>query len=414
MRAILILSALLALIALPDASMAQGATRGAGGGNLFAPVIQVNDLGITGFELEQRKRFLAILRAPGDLDAEAEKALIEDRLRMDAAKRAGIKVTKEAITAGMEEFASRANLTTEELLKALSEAGIEPQTFRDFVEAGTAWREIVRTKFASRVNITPAEVDRALSLTSQRGRGTRVLLSEVIIPTPPGQEASAMATAQKISTLRGEAAFAEAARNNSAAGSRGEGGRLPWMPVENLPPALRTTVMGLAPGQATAPVTIPNAVAVFMLRAIDEAGPVSEIPQTVDYMTLLISGGRSEEALAEAAALRGKVDSCVDLFAAAKDYPPEQLVRETLPLAQIPQDIALELAHLDPGESSTALVRGNALVFVMLCSRDRVHGEDEPAPNRDEVFKQLQNARFNSYSESYMADLVADAVILRR
>jgi len=88
-------------------------------------------------------------------------------------------------------------------------------------------------------------------------------------------------------------------------------------------------------------------------------------------------------------------------------------VRETLPLSQIPQDIALELAHLDPGESSTALVRGNALVFLMLCTRDRLRAEDDPAPDRAQIRDSLLNARLNSYSESYMADLLADAVIVR-
>ncbi len=413
MRVFLILSALLALIALPVAARAQATTKAVGSSSPFAPVIHVNDLGITGFELDQRKRFLTMLRAPGDLDALAEEALIEDRLRLDAAKKAGINVGKPAVEAGMAEFASRANLTTEEMLKTLGQAGIEPQTFRDFVEAGTVWREVVRAKFANRVKITEAEIDRALSLESERGRGTRVLMSEIIIPAPPGQEAGAMATAQRISGLRGEAAFAAAARASSASGSRSAGGRLPWMPVENLPAPLRKVVLGLAPGEASAPLAIPNAVAIFMLRALDENGPVTEVQQTIDFAQVLIPGGRSEAALAAAGALRNKVDTCDDLYGAAKGYPPEQLLRETLPLSQIPQDIALELAHLDPGESSTALVRGNALVFLMLCTRDRLRAEDDPAPDRAQIRDSLLNARLNSYSESYMADLLADAVIVR-
>jgi len=318
MRVFLILSALLALIALPVAARAQATTKAVGSSSPFAPVIHVNDLGITGFELDQRKRFLTMLRAPGDLDALAEEALIEDRLRLDAAKKAGINVGKPAVEAGMAEFASRANLTTEEMLKTLGQAGIEPQTFRDFVEAGTVWREVVRAKFANRVKITEAEIDRALSLESERGRGTRVLMSEIIIPAPPGQEAGAMATAQRISGLRGEAAFAAAARASSASGSRSAGGRLPWMPVENLPAPLRKVVLGLAPGEASAPLAIPNAVAIFMLRALDENGPVTEVQQTIDFAQVLIPGGRSEAALAAAGALRNKVDTCDDLYGAAK------------------------------------------------------------------------------------------------
>lgn len=407
MRAFLIVSALLALIAPIPPVLAQGT------GNLFAPVIHVNDSGITGFELEQRKRFLVLLRAPGDLDAEAETALIEDRLRMEAARRAGIKVSQQAVTEGMTEFAGRANLTTDELLKALEQGGVEPQTFRDFVEAGVAWREVVRATFTPRVRISDAEVDRALALTSQRGRGTRVLISEIILPAPPGQEAAAMATARELSALRGESAFGAAARKYSAAASRGAGGRLDWLPIENLPPVLRAAVLGLAPGEASMPVPIPNAVAVFMMRAIDEAGSTAETPQTVDYAQFLIPGGRSQAALAESARIRAQVDRCDDLYGIAKGLPAEQLQRDTLPLAQVPQDIALELARLDPGESSTALQRGDALVFLMLCGRDRVPGDDETAPDREAIRSQILNARLSAYAEGYLADLIADAVIRR-
>ncbi|MBP6771266.1 MAG: hypothetical protein KA171_26050, partial [Reyranella sp.] len=46
-------------------------------GNAFSPVIKVNDSSVTGYELEQRIRFLQLLRFPGDIAAEAEKGLIE-------------------------------------------------------------------------------------------------------------------------------------------------------------------------------------------------------------------------------------------------------------------------------------------------------------------------------------------------
>ena len=47
-------------------------------------------------------------------------------------------------------------------------------------------------------------------------------------------------------------------------------------------------------------------------------------------------------------------------------------LRGSLPPADIPQDIAIELSKLDPGEVSTALTRsgGETLVFLMLCARN--------------------------------------------
>ena len=131
MRILPILMFVLTALALPAASLAQGA---------FSPVAKVNDRVITGFELEQRILLNQLLRAPGDLDELSLEQLIDDRLRLDAAQAAGVSISEEAVDAGMEEFASRAQLTKDEFVAAIGQAGVEEATFRDFVRAGAAWR----------------------------------------------------------------------------------------------------------------------------------------------------------------------------------------------------------------------------------------------------------------------------------
>jgi len=405
MRAFTFALALLFLIAPVGAASAQE--------NPFRPVVIVNDLGITAFEIEQRRLFLELLRAPGDLAKEAEKALIEERVQMRAARAVGIVLTREQVNQAMEEFASRADLTAEQLLAELAAIGIEPQTLRDFAEAGASWRELVRASFGGRVSISEAEIDHALSPLSDRGRGTRVLFSEIIIPAPAGQEAQAKAIADQVSALHGEPAFADAARQVSAAGSRAEGGRLEWMALDTLPAPLRAALEPLAPGQASAPVPLQGAIAVFMLRAIDENGAVAAMPQTIDYAQFLIPGGKSPEALAEAARVRAAAQRCGDLYAVGKGLPEARLLRETRPQAAIPADIARELARLDIGEASTELTRDGNLVFLMLCNRERVLPAGTAAPSRAEVAASLVNARLAAYADGYLADLIAQAVIRR-
>jgi peptidyl-prolyl cis-trans isomerase SurA len=406
MRAFLSLTALLlALLAPGGGVLAQGSP--------FAPVLLVNDLGITAFEIEQRKLFLALLRAPGDLDKEAEKALIEDRIRMSTAERMGLRLTPEQVQTGMTEFAGRAQLSLDEFITELAAVGVEPQTFRDFVEAGVAWREVVRAKFFSRVNISEAEIDRAMAPTAIRGQGTRVLISEIVLAAPPGQEDQAMAIATDLSRLQGEAAFADAARQVSASGSRTNGGRLDWMEVDTLPAPIRDAILTLAPGEVSAPVPAQNALVVFLLRAVDENGAIRSVPQQLDYMQVLLPGGRAEATLAAAARLRGAVDRCNDIYGETRGLGADRILRATQPTAQIPRDIAAELARLDPGESSTALTRGDALVFLMLCNREQIAAADSPAPTRADVLAALQNARLSAYADDYLADLIADAIIRR-
>lgn len=433
MTRLLTLLAALIVLALPAGRAAQAQS-----GNPFAPQISVNGLGITGFEIEQRMRFMQLMRQTGDLRAEAETALIEDRLRVWEAGNRGIKITEAQLQEGMGEFAGRANLPLEEFLKALGQAGVEPQTFRDFVNAGMLWREVIRSKYSDRIRISEADIDRALLLESGRGQGTRVLLSEVIIPAPAGREAEAMAEARRVAGLSGETAFAQAARAVSASPSAERGGRLEWMDVANLPPALRQVVLGLAPGRASAPIEIPGAVAVFMLRAIQDGGPADSVPQTLEFARLSLGPSGAAATAEFAALLRAQVGQCDDLYPIARKYPAARLQRETLPQGQIPKDIALALAAMDLRESRV-MSRGGVDELLVLCARTRTvqsaaaapatgeaagaaaaggaNGTDPEAtsgePDRRAIANQLTNQRLNAYAESYLADLLADAVIAR-
>lgn len=56
----------------------------------FSPAIKVNDRVITEYELDQRMRMLRLFRTPGDIPAQAEEQLIDDRLRLQAAAELGI------------------------------------------------------------------------------------------------------------------------------------------------------------------------------------------------------------------------------------------------------------------------------------------------------------------------------------
>lgn len=407
MTRLLTLLTLLIALALP-----RGAAEAQSGfeGNPFAPVVTVNGKGITGFELSQRMRFMQLLRAPGDLRVEAEKALIEDRLRLSIADSMGIRVSEDGLQEGMAEFAGRANMAPELFIEALAQAGVEAQTFRDFIRAGMAWRAVVREKYAGRITITEAEIDRAMMPESERGQGTRVLISEIIIPAPPGQEDRAMAIAREASALRGEDAFAAKARRVSATPSRGRGGRLDWMPLENLPPALRPIILGLAPGQASQPLTLPNAVAVFMLRAISDGGSYDEAPQQLDYMEFIVGPSGQQATLTEAVRVADRVDRCNDLYGVADGLPPERLIVESQPQSAIPQDIAVALASMDIGETKL-MTRGANDVLVMLCARQRVLGEEDTAPSRDEVRERLTTERLAGYAESFFADEMSKAVI---
>ena len=257
--------------------------------------------------------------------------------------------------------------------------------------------------------MSESEIDQALG---QSGSASviEVLLSEIIIPAPPPQAAAARATADRISALTSTAAFEAEARRVSALPSRTRGGRLDWVPITNFPPALRPLLLDLAPGEVTAPIPIPNGIALFQGRGLREVSGTATEPAAIEYAAYYIAGGLTEPALREASRIADRVDTCDDLYGIARGQAPEVLERDTLPPSEIPQDVAMELAKLDPGEVSYVLTRadGQTLVFLMLCGRTPALDAEV---DREGVANQLRAQRLQGYADALIAELRAAATI---
>lgn len=380
--------------------------------SLFSPAITVNGDPITHYELKQRQLFLEILNAPGSPEKMAREGLIEDRLKQQTFDQVDFRAAPEDVQAGIEEFASRANLSADELIKALEEAGVARQTLEEFIRVTVTWRDYISARFTARARPTDAEIDRAMGQ-GGTGGGVQVLLSEIIIPVSPQTLPQVEELADEISRLTSYDAFSSAATQYSAAASRDNGGRMNWLTVSTLPPALQPVIMALNPGDITEPITLPNAVALFQMRGIRELATGAPKYATIDFATYYIAGGRTAEALAAAADVASRADTCDDLYGIAKDQPPEVLERHSKAPGDIPRDIALELAKLDPGEISTALTTSNGqnLIFLMLCGRST---ELTESASREEIAGALANQRLATYAESLLSQLQADALILEK
>lgn len=371
----------------------------------FTPVLRINNSVITQFELDQRKRFLMVLRQPGDPEKEALRGLIQDRLAAEEARRFDVRLTSEQISTGMTEFAGRANLSAEQLIEALGQSGIASETFRDFVANGLLWRDIIRGRFGSTVSISEAEVDRVIANGTNRME-MQLLLSEIAIPYEGDPEAALTLARRLRSEITSEAGFVSAARRYSASPSAGRGGRLDWTPAANLPPQIVQLALALGPGQVSEPITLPNAVVLFQLRDVAEdqsaEGPLVEV-EYAEYLLPNVEG-----VLAEAAALSNRIDTCKDLYEEARGLPEDRLTVTTKTVPELAGDIGLQLAQLDPGEASTALTRGGYRVFLMLCSRAP---KGEGPIDRDGIRNRLISQELTNRAELYLEELRSEAII---
>jgi peptidyl-prolyl cis-trans isomerase SurA len=375
----------------------------------FAPAITVNDSVVSEFEIDQRVIMLRAFRTPGNLKDIAREQLIEDRLKLGALNSAGLRITDEGLVDAMAEFATRGNLELDQFITVLGQSGVSEETFRDFIRVNVSWRDFIRTRFNDRAQVSEADIDLALGQ-SGASSSIEVLLSEIIIPAPPERAQQANATADRIAQLTSTAAFEAEARRVSALPSRTRGGRLDWLPISNYPAGLRGLLLNLAPGEITAPLPITNGVALFQMRGVREVPRAAPEAAAIEYAAFYIAGGLSERGLAAARRIDARVDTCDDLYGVAQGLPEDQLERDVLPPADIPADVAMELAKLDTGETSYVLTRANGetLVFLMMCGRTP---ELDDGVDRETIRGQLRTQRLNTYADALLADLRAAATI---
>jgi peptidyl-prolyl cis-trans isomerase SurA len=372
--------------------------------NLFSAAILVNDQAITNYELKQRTMFLEAMRFPGVPDELAPKQLIEERLKKAAADQLGIRVSEEELQFELESFAQRFNVAFDEFAAELERVGISVDTPREFIANQLLWREVVRARFGAQANVDEAQVERSANA-EKSGSSIEVLLTEIIMAMQPGQEQEVRERARELSKIRSFDAFSDAAREFSDAPTREFGGRVTWQKLDTLPGVLQPLIFGLAPGEVTDPLSIPNALALFQLRGIRETAYRRPLPDSVDYLRYALPSSEIENIKA----IRANINHCDDLYGWAKGNPNHVLKRKTVKRAEIDGPTRNILTNLDENEYVIA-TQEPTTTLIMMCSRSQTLDLEEQ--DLAQIRDGLLNQRLGSYADSYLENLRDDARIV--
>ena len=122
---------------------------------------------------------------------EAQEELIDERLKLQEAKRNGIEVSDDDVKRMLKTLADRNKMTEEQFAQHVKGMGFEITTMRERTRVQAAWREVVRRRFAPQISITNRDIDRMLSATaSEAGEDTvelQVLKLTLAMPARPDQ-----------------------------------------------------------------------------------------------------------------------------------------------------------------------------------------------------------------------------------
>lgn len=131
----------------------------------------VNDTDIiTQHDITQRARFLTLAsgKDPATADVakmkeEVLKILIDEKLKLQEAKRLGGVIRDEDVEKEFEFFAQKNKLTTASMKEALSKSGVEPQTFLDKIKADLSWLRVAHHMARTKVVIAEDDIQQAIA-----------------------------------------------------------------------------------------------------------------------------------------------------------------------------------------------------------------------------------------------------------
>ncbi|HET7409276.1 MAG TPA: peptidylprolyl isomerase [Paracoccaceae bacterium] len=253
---------LIAAAALVAGSGLAGVAPPAGAQTPFRPVAVVNDSAITGFDLAQRAQILMALgypeARPDALRSAALDQLVDEELKLQAAREMGIEITPEMVQSGIDQFAERAGMQTDAFRALLSSQGVSDQALEDMARAEMGWLEVVRARFADSVMPGEAEVEAELALLDDRvATEYRVLEIGLPIEGAGRTEAETRALAEQLSrSLSSGGSFEEAVARYSSAPSAARGGQVGWVSTGRMPPDLARALQGLEIGEVSPPLEV--------------------------------------------------------------------------------------------------------------------------------------------------------------
>lgn len=172
--------------------------------------VVVNGEPITTNEIGERARLLRLTSrtSAASVDRTATEELIEDKLKLQEAKRVGVSASDAQVDAAFASIAGRLKISPATLAQGLSHQGVSPGNLKERLRVQIVWQQLVMARFSRSVSISDSQIVDALAKkeTSDKpaAKGSGVTaeytLKQVVLVVPKtgGNEAGRMHEAEAL------------------------------------------------------------------------------------------------------------------------------------------------------------------------------------------------------------------------
>lgn len=375
----------------------------------------VNDEVVSTFDVNQRiglmlylagipptQNYVEQLRVP------ALRALVDEHLQLQEAKRLKIKVSDDDVKDALGDFAQGRRKTVDGVRRELASIGVNFATLELQARASIAWRRLVNGFYGSRIRVSQAQVTETLARYAADASKPQYQLSVIQLPAESAAEAedARKVAASIMDALQRGADFGRVAMQVSSAPTAAAGGDMGWLTKEQIRPnALQNEVDRMQRGQVAGPIAADGGLYIIALRNKREGVDT----QASNKVTLKqVAAATAQKSALDR--LRRKINGCngVEGVVAGTDFAVQDLgeVQED----QLADDLAQIVSKTSVGAASDVFEADGKAKTVVVCSREAATAAG--LPSRAQIENKLVEEELSMLSDRYLRNLYRDATVM--
>lgn len=377
-------------------------------------IAQVNDDIISELDLKQRLKFIQLTGQADisrkDIQDRILKQLIDEKLKQQEARAAGIEITPEEISQALKITLKQNGLDYDTVLKLLKQNDLPLSVIEDQIKSDLLYIRAIKKNAGLRGEVSDREVEAKIGEIQKQINQKQYLLSEILLPVESEEkedETYGLAM-QLIMRMREGEVFEEIAQKYSKAPSAQKGGMLGWISEEMLTPAIKEELSVMNPGQLSTPVKTTEGYKLFVLHAVRSPEDTPDKQTVVHLMQIFLPDAfNAKQRQAVMRDLNMTKGSCSQFKSVAEDLKTTPRIDlGKVPMGELPSPIFSLLNRTGLLEPSQPLpIEGGALIF-MMCSKEEI----SMLPDKENIRMQIESQRLETMAQRRLRELRRESV----
>lgn len=385
----------------------------------------VNDDVISSLDVADRMKLVLTTSGRPDtpeirnkLSKQVIKSLIEERLKMQAAKRNNISISGEDVEDAIRRIEKSQNKPEGSLVKMITDKGLSTESFKQQIKGEVAWNKILVRKIKRDIKISEDEVRRSQQRIAAGKKVEEWQIATVLLPSggaKPSGDLAAVAQDVRSDMLAGMDVSDVMAKYQSKA--KLEVGPATWIQRDLLNPAIKDAMQGIEVGGMAPPAITPNGIQLIRLmdRRTTKVVPNSNAEVALKQIILKMNQGTSKSeinAMMDVARSIAKYPgSCIERgIAGTSSFEGLDIdvnyIRTTL--ANMSAEMRPMVEPLSVTGITEPFAAPDGIHLLMLCERIDM---PPPLPDESEVRQVLFQEKMELEAEKYLRTLRREALI---